>query len=273
MRKTHLLKSYLILLILFVSVGFFSCSSTKNIKYFQDIPDSGQLKTIAKAEYAEPVIKVDDILTIIVQTVDPQATAPINLGNVPSVSASAMASSSLITQQPLSGYLVNSEGFVDIPILGRLKLQGLSTREARDSVYNVASKYYKNPTVIVRFANFKISVTGEVQKPGQYVVPNEKITILDAIAMAGDLSIFGKRENVLLIRENPDGTKTPYRVDLRKSSTISGPAYYLKQNDIIYVEPGKGKAAANDASSAKNYAIISSIITIIIVVVSRINFK
>jgi polysaccharide export outer membrane protein len=272
MRRYVLVYSSIVLFVLFISLNLLSCSSTKNVRYFQDIPDSGQLKTIAKAEYSEPLIKVDDILTILVQTVDPQATAPINLGNVPGVSASAVASSSLITQQPLSGYLVNSDGFVEIPILGRMKLQGLTTKEARDSVYNQALKYYKNPTVIVRYANFKISVTGEVLKPGQYVVPNEKVTILDAIAMAGDLSIFGKRENVLLIRENPDGTKTPYRVDLRKSNTMSGPAFYLKQNDIIYVEPGKGKAAANDASQAKTYAIISSIITVVIVIISRINF-
>ena len=270
MRKNYLLNACFILFILFISVNIFSCSSTKKIKYFQDIPDSGQLKNIPSAIYAAPTIQVDDILTILVETVDPQATASINLGNVPLQTASVGGASSL-TQQPLSGYLVNKDGYVEVPVLGRMKLSGYTTNEARDLVLKEALKYYKDPTVIVRYANFKISVTGEVTRPGSYIVPSEKVSVLDAIALAGDLTIFGKRDNVLLIRENSDGTTTPCRINLQKSSIISSPFYYLKQNDIIYVEPGKGKAAANDASQARTYAIIGSLISILIIVASRVN--
>jgi polysaccharide export outer membrane protein len=279
MRKNYLLNSWFILFILFISVNIFSCSSTQKVKYFQDIPDSGQLKTIAKAEYYDPKIQVDDILTIIVETVDPSATAMINSGNVTvgasqSPSTSALGASSLpssISQQiPVTGYLVDKDGYVTIPILGRIEAAGHTTFELRDIVNNAALKYYNTPTVIVRFSNFKVTVTGEVLKPGQYIMPNEKVSIIDAIAMAGDLTIFGKRENVLLIRENPDGTKTPYRVNLKKSDVMSAPYYYLRQNDIIYVEPRKAKSDATDAAQTKYVGIASALLTLVIVLATRV---
>jgi polysaccharide export outer membrane protein len=274
MRKKHFLNVCFILLILFTSVGLFSCSSTKKVKYFQDIPDSGQLKAIAKAEYNPPTIQVDDILTVVVQTIDPSnaSTAIINLGNIPSSSTGSALISTPATasaQQVSSGYLVDRDGFINIPIFGKIKVLGYTTSVAADTIRNVALKYLKEPTVIVRFSNFKISVTGEVLKPGVYVMPNEKVSVLDAIALAGDLTIYGKRENVLLIRENLDGTRTPYRINLKKSDIMSSPYYYLKQNDVIYVEPGGGKAAATDASQARNYALIGSLISVIIIFLTR----
>lgn len=269
MRRFCLINFSLLVSILFISGVFFSCNSTKKIKYFQDIPDSGQLKTIAKAEYVEPTIQVDDILNIMVQTIDPQATAMINIGNVP------VGTSGLVTNVPSlpvpSGYLVNKEGYIELPILGRLNVVGYTTSRLRDSIRAVALKYFKDPTVSVRYANFKVSVTGEVLKPGQYIMPNEKVSILDAIAMAGDLTIFGKRENVLLIRENPDGTKTPYRVNLKNSDIMSSPFYYLHQNDIVYVEPRKAKSDATDASQAKFISIGAGLISILVILATRLN--
>lgn len=228
------------------------------------------LKTIPPAVYSAPKIQVDDILTILVQTVDPQATVTINLGNTAIANTTAQAGTAASPQQPLSGYLVDKDGFVDLPVLGRIKLTGYTTNEAKEIVLNEANKYFKQPTVIVRYANFKFSVTGEVLKPGVYVTPNEKVSILDAIALAGDMTIFGKRDNVLLIRENADGSKTPYRVNLFKSDIISAPYFYLRQNDFIYVEPGKGKAAATDASLTRTYTIIGAALSVLIVLVSRI---
>jgi polysaccharide export outer membrane protein len=269
-------KPSLQLFLLFIPILFLlalgSCSSTKNIKYFEDIPDSGQLKTIAKAEYNAPTIQVDDILTILIETVDPNATATINLGNIPLQAPAAVGAASL-TQQPLSGYLVNKEGFVEVPVLGRINVLGLTTDQAKALVLTEALKYFKEPTVIVRYANFKVNITGEVLKPGQYIMPNEKVSIIDAIAIAGDLTIFGKRDNVLLIRENLDGTKTTYRFNLNKSSIMSSPYYYLHQNDVIYVEPGKGKAAANDASQTRTYGILAAIASVLIILATRVNIK
>lgn len=274
MRKAYFLNSYLILFILFISVGLFSCSSTKKVKYYQDIPDSGALKAIAKAEYTPPVIQTDDILTVVVQTIDPQNTAVINLGNIPvssvGVSASSASSPSLsAASQQSSGYLVDKDGFITLPILGKILVAGHTTSEATTIINEAALKYYKNPTVIVRFANFKISVTGEVLKPGVYVMPNERVSIIDALALAGDLTIFGKRENVLLIRENADGTKTPYRFNLKKSEFMSGPFFYLRQNDVIYVEPRMAKSDATDASQAKYISLAASVLSILIIIATR----
>jgi polysaccharide export outer membrane protein len=278
MKKWHT-QNLTIGIILFFSIHLFSsCASTKNTKYYQDIPDSGQLKIIAKAEYIEPRIEIDDILTIVLQTVDPQASAMVNAGNISSNSntPAPLATSMSTVNSPSSnstsslGYLVDKQGNVTIPVLGSIKVVGLTTTQARQVILSAADHFFKDPSVIVRFANFKVNVGGEVLRPGTYTMPNEKVSILDAISMAGDLTVFGKRDNVLLIRENPDGTRTPYRINLKKSDFMSSPYFYLRQNDYIYVEPDKGKAAATDAASARNYTILASVLTIIIVLVSRI---
>jgi polysaccharide export outer membrane protein len=265
--------------IIFLSLILCSCATTKKTKYFQDIPDSGELKKIPAVAYIEPKIQVDDILSVNVQLVDPLAASLINMGNqvsmpnsVASAGAGTGASSTATLQaQVPNGYLVDKEGNIDLPIIGKVHVVGYSTSELTTIIQNLASKYYNNPSVNVRYANFKITVAGEVARPGIFIMPNEKVTILDAIATAGDLTIFGKRDNVLLIRENSDGTRTPYRVNLKKSDIMSAPYYYLRQNDYIYVEPGAGKAAANDANAGRNYAIISSILTVLIVLISREN--
>lgn len=283
MRKSYIVNSFLLLFVLFLVFNIFSCSSTKKTKYFQDIPDSGALKTIGVNTYVAPKIQVDDILTVIVQTIDPSATQMINAGNVPISGAPSSASpNSPSTLSQLSGglsgsgsgqspigYLVDKDGDIDVPVLGKIHVIGHTTSELKVIVTELASKYYNNPTVIVRYANFKISIAGEVAKPGVYILPNEKVGLLDAITMAGDLTIYGKRENVLLIRENPDGSKTPYRVNLKKSDLLTASYYYLRQNDIIYVEPSKAKAAATDATQARNYTILGSLLSIIAIYITR----
>ncbi|MFC0516281.1 polysaccharide biosynthesis/export family protein [Mucilaginibacter angelicae] len=274
MRKSYIVNSFLLLFILFISAGLFSCNTSKKVKYFQNIPDSGQLKAIAKAEYVPLKIQSDDILTVVVQTIDPQSTLVINSANLPTATTGSILSASNATLSPAntqigSGYLVDKEGFISVPILGRIKLAGLTTTAAADTVKSVASKYFKEPVATVRFANFRVNITGEVLKPGVYVLPNEKVSVLDAIALAGDLTIFGKRDNVLLIRENEDGTKTPYRFNLKKTDVMTSPYFYLHQNDMIYVEPGPGKVSATDASQARYYTLIGSLLSVLIVLFTR----
>jgi polysaccharide export outer membrane protein len=154
MRKIYFLNLYLISFILFFSVGLFSCTSTKKVKYFQDIPDSGQLKTIVKAEYVPPVIKVDDILTVIIQTIDPlsASTAIINMGNIPIASTGVSLNPSAIStasQQVSSGYLVDKDGNITLPILGKIKVEGLSTSDAADAINKIALNYFKEKTPMV----------------------------------------------------------------------------------------------------------------------------
>jgi len=272
MRKSYIRKYCLFAQILFLSLFIVSCSTTKNIKYFADIPDSGALKTIPTAAYIEPKIQADDILSIVISTVDPTATQSINLGNM-SVSASSNNGSSATNQPVAIGYSVNKDGDIDLPVLGKIHLSGLTIDEAKDVIKQNADKFYREPSVTVRYTNFKITVAGEVAKPSVYIMPSEKVTILDALSLAGDLTIYGKRDNILLLRENDDGSKIAYRINLTNSKLIDQPYYYLHKNDYIYVEPTKGKVAANDISQARTYAIISSVLTVIIVLISRINFK
>lgn len=256
---------------LFCLLQISSCSTEKKIKYLQDIPDSGKLKNIPVTLYKPPVIQNNDILTILIATTDPQNTIVINSGNIPVPAATSLSPTSLsnINQQTTAGYLVDEDGLVNLPILGKIKLAGYTTKEATEVIRKSALEYYKEPTVIVRYANFKISVIGEVLKPGIYIIPNERVTVLDAISLAGDLTVFAKRENVLLLRENADGTETPYRINLKKSDLISSPYFYLRQNDIIYVEPGTGKAAATDASQARYYTLVGSLLSVLIVLFTR----
>ena len=285
LNKEYLFSTVIICLTLIIT----SCSSSKKVKYFQDIPDSGQLKTIPAAVYLEPRIQVDDILSVVILLTDPSASQMINSGNVAIASSTsagagsagangmgssalaAAASSGISQMQSPSGYLVNRDGNIEVPVLGKIHAVGHTTSELKDTIQAIAEKYYNDPTVIVRYANFKINITGEVLKPGVYIMPNEKVSILDALAMAGDLTIFGKRENVLLIRENPDGTKTPYRINLKKSDIMSAPYYYMRQNDVIYVEPRKAKSDATDAAQAKYVTIAGALLSIILVLAYRAN--
>jgi polysaccharide export outer membrane protein len=269
MKLYSLKKISLYFSIVLLSALLFSCSSTTKVRYFQDIPDSGKLKDIAKVEYIEPKIQVDDILTIIIQTLDPTAAQIINAGNVTASGTGAMVGAANFNQQTTSGYLVDKNGYVDLPVAGKVKLIGLTTPQAKEVIRKAAAEQFKVQAVIVRYANFKISVTGEVNKPGTYIMPNEKVSILDAIALAGDLTIYGKRENVLLLRENQDGTKTPYRINLKKSEVLYAPYFYLRQNDALYVEPTKAKAATTDATQARTFTIIGSVLSVLIVLFTR----
>lgn len=270
MRKSSSINLSLFLLILVASLSLFSCNASKKIKYFQDIPDSGQIKRIESAVYSAPQIKVDDILTIVIQTIDPNATASLNLGNVSSSIAGVPLGTTVNPVQAVTaGYLVDKEGNVDIATLGKVKVAGLTTFEAKNAILQIATKYFKNVSVSVRFANFKINVTGEVNRPSTYVIPNEKVSVLDALALAGDMTIFGKRENVLLIRENEDGSRTAVKMNLKKSDIMSSPYFYLKQNDIVYVEPRSAKAAATDASQARYYTLVGSLLSVLIVLFTR----
>jgi len=249
---------FLALVIIGVTLLNLSCSSIKNVKYFTDIPDTARYTLLNKLNYVDPLIQPDDIMSINIQVTDPTATQVIATGNV-SNSAVGSTTAGSTGSQTINGYLVDESGNVEIPVLGKVKLKGLTTEQAREVVRARASLYFKDPTVNVRFANFRITVLGEVAKPATYVVPNEKITILDALGLAGDLTIFGRRDNVLLIRQYDDGRRETIRLDLTKSSVLNSPYYYLRQNDYIYVEPTKAKIVSSDAIQNRNISIITAV--------------
>lgn len=243
-----------------------SCVVTKKSVYFTDLPDSAVIRAITPAEYKDPVIQPDDILSISIQTIDPATSAAVNqVSSMPVIGAS---SASATGAQTISGFLVDKNGAVTMPMLGNIKVTGLTTYQARELIQTKASQFFRNPTVFVRFANYKITVIGEVARPATYTVPNEKVTLLDALGLAGDLTIYGKRENILLVRDN-NGTKEFVRFNLNSSDVFKSPYFYLKQNDVIYVEPGKGKVAANNAARTQTLAIIGSVLSVLLVALTR----
>ncbi|MBV8252182.1 MAG: polysaccharide export protein [Chitinophaga sp.] len=254
-------------LLLLVISGLFACRAPKNITYFKDLSDTVPHTEVEQAVYKTPAIQVDDILQVTIQTMDPSATALLNQQgqSAPSTTPAGMPSTAV------SGYLVDKDGNISLPMIGKLQVKGKSTDAVRDEIQAKAAALYKDPVVNVRFANFKVTVLGEVARPSSYIMPNEKVTLLDAIGMAGDLTIYGKRENVLLIRES-EGKKEFVRFDLNKSNLFTSPYYYLRQGDVIYVEPNKQKVASTDMSQVKRISIMASVLSLLIVVASRINF-
>lgn len=232
-----MMKNYLIL---FVSVLLLcSCASTKNVPYFQNadqvILEQSRLLYDAK-------IMPKDLLTITVSTSNPDAAIPFNL-TVPTPFSQERRSSYSYPQ--LQAYLVDNDGRIDFPVVGSLKVGGLTKNECEQLVHDKIMPYLnknENPIVTVRMINYKISVLGEVNKPGMFTVSNEKINILEALAQAGDLTIYGVRDRVKLIREDASGQKEIHTLNLNDANIINSPYYYLQQNDIVYVEPNKVKA-------------------------------
>ena len=220
-----------------------SCTSYHQIPYLQniasvnDVPDSLSL--------FDAQIMPKDLLTITVNTSDPEAATPFNL-TIQSTSSSA--SRQTLTQQPtLQHYLVDNQGNISFPVLGVLHLGGLTKHEAENMIREKLNPYLKEiPIVTVRMVNYKITVLGEVANPGTFTVSNEKVNVLEALAMAGDMTIWGLRDNVKLVREKEKGEKEIVLLNLNEADIVNSPYYYLQQNDILYVSPNKTKAKNSD---------------------------
>ena len=259
--------SYKIVILVLTAVYLMGCSGIKNVGYFQDIGSGDSVVTVQMSSFTEPTIQPDDILSISIFTIDPNTGGQIN--QVASQAIQSPGTGSGQTVQPaINGFLVDKNGDVELSIIGKISLLGLTTFQARDLIRKKAAKDYKNPSVQVRFANFKVIVMGEVSKPAVYTLPNEKVTVLDALSLAGDLTLYGKRENVLVIREK-GGIKEFGRVNLYSSDLFSNPYYYLRQNDIVYIEPDKAKTSALNAPTRTTIGLILSAITVAVLAISR----
>ena len=238
-------------------MGLSSCVSKKNITYFQ-FDEIEQSKVSNKFE---TVFKPDDLLQITISSDDVEATLPFNL---PAVTFGTTGSATGTPKQQT--YLIDSKGEIDFPILGKLKLGGLSRESALELLKNKLSPdYVKSPTINIKIANFKVTVYGDVKKPGTYTIPNERVSILDAIGLAGDLNISGRRDNIMVIREE-NNKKVQYRVNLLSNKSLTSPVFYLQQNDVVYVE--HNKARIQSASSNSNTSLFISVTGLIITIVS-----
>lgn len=218
--------------LLLVSFFIFSCGSRKDIVYVQDIDNA---KSYQSSKVYEPKLQPDDLLSITVSAESPEVAVPFNLtefkGNDPQ-------------NEQLKTYLIDNTGYIDFPVIGKVKLGGLTRTEANYKLVASISEYINKPTVNLRIVNYKVSVLGEVVRPDSYTTTNERITIFEALSRAGDLTIYGKRNNILIIRE-VEGVKTYNRVDITKADILDSPFFYLAQNDVVYVEPNKTRINAS----------------------------
>ena len=219
---------------------FASCGSVKNIAYLQN---SDEIDFTNSDFLYDARIMPKDILTITVNTVNPEAAAPFNL----IVRNTLQPGNNNISTGggSLQTYLVDNHGDIDFPVLGKVHVGGLTKSACEQLIHDRIMKYInaaENPVVTVRMSNYKISVLGEVTRPGMFTISNEKVNIFEALALAGDLTVYGVRDRVKLIRENAKGRKEIYTLNLNDADIVSSPFYYLRQNDILYVEPNKVKS-------------------------------
>ena len=257
--------------------GFSSCQSYKNIPYFQNI-SSDTATVVYKDGVQIPVTTVNDItiqpndvLNVTIQTIDPDINAVFNTNATPMAASAAVVANTTAANgntNSIVGYMVDNKGEIELPIAGKIHVQGLTTAQAKEAIRLKAEKFYKDPIVNVQIINFKVTVMGEATHPGAYLINGERATILDALGQAGDLSIYGMRTNVMLSRKE-DGHQKIIRFDLTSTNIYDSPYFYLKQGDVIYVQPNKSKAASTDGAAIRTYAIISSTLSLVIVLATR----
>ena len=241
---------------------FFSCASKQDLVYYQNIDT---LAATEKLNSYEIKIQPDDLLMIIVSADDAESAQPFNLTSV-SV-PSSLGLNTIGGQQSIQTYLVDTHGTINFPVLGKLQIGGLSRSELLQLLETRIAKYIKNPIINIRRMNFKVSVQGEVNVPGTYTINSDRVTLMEALSMSKDLTIYGRRNNILIIREI-DGVKSYNRVDVTKADFINSPFYYLAQNDVIYVEPNKAKI--NGAAVGANSGVLISISSLAITLISLI---
>jgi polysaccharide export outer membrane protein len=240
------------------SLGIFSgCTSSKDILYFQDI-DTFDARKI-EAEY-EPVIMKDDKLQIIISGPDKSVVMPYNF------TLSTNQSGGYTTTQSVVPYLVDSQGYIDMPGLGRIKVEGMRRVDLVDHITRLLTDQglVKEPVVSVSFLNYRITVLGEVKAPGTYTVPSERVTVLQALGMAGDLLITADRHDLILIRD-VDGVQTHYKIDLTQSDILNSPYFYLHQNDVLYVPQSATRIAQGTAATGLWSIVLSSLTTLVTV--------
>ncbi len=253
--------------VLLAAIAFSGCVTQKQMTYFRQV-DSTTADTINRVFEAQidPVVKAGDALSITVSALDQEAVVPYNL---PTVVYSAPGSSQLTTTPSLQYYTVGADGNIDFPVLGKIQVLGLRTPEVANLIKQKLSSQLVDPMVIVQLINAKVTVMGEVNRPGQYTMTNGRMTLLDALGAAGDLSIYGKRDNILITRET-NGKLEFHRLNLNSEELFTSPYYYLQQNDVIYVSPNKVRAVSsqNIGLWLSMVSTVASAATVIVTVVN-----
>lgn len=281
MRFSSVLKTLLIPLLGWcMMLTISSCGNTRNLVYMQGQFDTAQLSQV---NAVEPVIRKGDILSIIVYSDNPEATKIYNQSLITTATSSVGTSSgsqasgggsassgsgSVPGATPSApGYQVDQNGDIMFQGIGLIHVEGLTKAELKDTLDNRLTPFLSHPYYSIRFLNYKFTMLGEVARPGIINIPGERVNLLEAIAMAGDLTFYGRRDNVLVIRET-NNKREFARLDLTKPEIMQSPYFYLQQNDMVIVEPNKKKASASDITTARNVTIIVSIVTAFAVIYS-----
>lgn len=242
--KMRYLQRITFLLLLLTLIG---CNSSKKVVYLQDAVPMGQQAITSKYDLR---IKKDDMLSIIVNCKEPALAAPFNMQLIPDAFTGANQVTGSYGSGTPQGFLVDSNGEIDYPIFGKLQVEGLTRMELAEAIAHFlkSNGYINDPVVNVKLINFKVSVLGEVQRPGVLKIDSERITLLEALAQAGDLSIYGRRQNIKLVREE-GGKREVVNLDITDPTLLNSPYYFLQQNDMVYVEPNKSKVFQGTVST------------------------
>jgi polysaccharide export outer membrane protein len=224
-----------------------SCASSRKILYLQDFKDQGEIEAL---HLYESTIKKDDLLEIVVSAPNKEVVMPYNL--------TLSENGNIMSTIP---YLVDATGCIDFPVLGTIRVEGMTRHDLVEMLTQRIALDVKDPIVNISFANFRVTVLGEVRSPGTYTMVSDRTTIFQALSMAGDLGLTARRGNVLLVRETTDGYKY-VRLDLRSSDLLTSPWYYMSQNDLVYVAPSRGRIQSGTASTTI-LSIISSALSLV----------
>lgn len=259
MKKKNNLNLKLNLQIFSALLVLSTACSQRNLVYFSDLQQGASGNETPIRNYAQPTIQPDDILSITVSSLNPESNVLFNNVILPT---NSNTSGVIAATKGTEGYQVDKSGFINFPVIGKVLLAGLSKEQAIDKMTNEIKVHVKNPIVNIRFMNFKITVIGEVSKPSTFVVDTEKINVLEALGLAGDMTAYGRRENVLIIREQ-QGVRRTTRINLNNKDVLNSPYFYLQQNDIVYVEPSNREKKAEISVGNRYIGLWSTIISTI----------
>ena len=266
-RSTRLLHLGALAGLVSFAMIFGSCGNTRELTYFQ-----GQFDTVKLSQIQYPTffIQKNDLISITVYSDDPRASAYYNLPSLPTVNNTGTTiapTSSINTGATGGSYLVDEDGNIHMPGLGKLKVAGVTKAQLDSVIISRLKDKLQNPYVIIRLDSYKITLLGEVTRPGQFTIPNERVSLLEAIALAGDLTPFARRENIMVIRE-VNGVRTFNRLDLKNPEVMNSPFFYLQPSDVVVVDPTKAKSAANDVIMVRNISLAVSLISVLAVLIT-----
>jgi len=254
--------AYLLMLVATVPC-WWSCGNVRELQYMQGSFDTSKLSQI---KYPEILIQKGDLVSITVYSDNPLASAYYNLPTQPTIANATATTQSQPALNAGSSYLVDEAGMIQFPGLGNLEVGGLTKDQLYQLLKSKLSDKLQNPYFIIRLSNYRITLIGEVAKPGQFTIPNERVSLLEAIGLAGDLTPFGRRDNILVIREI-NGQRTFGRLNLKSPDVLASPYFYLQPNDVVYVDLNRNKAAANDQVTVRNISLATSIISVLAILV------